>query len=94
LASFIPNSVKFWKENFFYVNESFLPFPLPLRPANHRIKDEAPSTGEYEEGLHALLVGAPTPVATYPEPLLVMSGLSQKRKYPLHRPDIVVDGEG
>ncbi|KAK1432687.1 hypothetical protein QVD17_09585 [Tagetes erecta] len=86
----IPDSRKGWKKKFFYVSEDFA--ALPRGSLGMTVKDPVPAEGSYDAHLFDLLKGNPTPIVVYPEPLLVLAGLSTIRESPRTRPAVFKDG--
>ncbi|KAK1429650.1 hypothetical protein QVD17_11864 [Tagetes erecta] len=86
----IPDSRKGWKKKFFYVSEDFA--ALPRGSLGMTVKDPVPAEGSYDAHLFNLLKENPTPIVVYPEPLLVLAGLSTIRESPRTRPAVFKDG--
>ncbi|KAI3742187.1 hypothetical protein L1987_59867 [Smallanthus sonchifolius] len=86
MALKIPNSLKNWKDHFFYVSSGFLSVQLPRRDVNTPIEDPPPDSSTYEDGLCVLLYSRPSPIVVYDEPLLVLAGVSQNWDTHLLRP--------
>ncbi|KAI3806409.1 hypothetical protein L1987_22314 [Smallanthus sonchifolius] len=92
MALKIPNSLKNWKDHFFYVSSAFLPVTLPRRDISTPIEDPSPAEGTYEDGLCTLLTSRSSSIVVFYEPVLVLAGVSQNWDTPLLRPVLVRNG--
>ncbi|KAD3068841.1 hypothetical protein E3N88_36721 [Mikania micrantha] len=92
-TSKILRSLRDWKLRFFYVSNNFLPARLPRRNIRNLIVDDAPPLRDCDVPLFRMLVENPTPAVVFPEPLLVMAGVSPLWDEPSFRPAVFEEGE-
>ncbi|KAD5508168.1 hypothetical protein E3N88_15871 [Mikania micrantha] len=92
-TSKVLQSLRDWKLRFFYVNNSFLPARLPRCDMQNPIVDDVPPLRDCDVPLFRMLVENPTPAIIFPEPLLVMAGVSPLWDEPTFRPAVFEEGE-
>ncbi|KAL8261138.1 hypothetical protein R6Q59_025187 [Mikania micrantha] len=93
-VSRILQSLRDPETSFFFVNNNFLSARLLLRNMRDPIVDDAPPLRDCDIPLFRLLVENPTPTIVFPEPVLVMAGVSPLWDEPEFRSAVMEEGEG
>ncbi|KAF5759587.1 hypothetical protein HanXRQr2_Chr16g0743051 [Helianthus annuus] len=69
LISMLVTTLGSWKDRFFWVSESVVPFKMVLRHPNVVLNELEPSMSELDEGLLRALRGCPSRLRPFPEHL-------------------------
>ncbi|KAJ0725850.1 hypothetical protein HanPI659440_Chr12g0463571 [Helianthus annuus] len=76
LISSMVTTLESWKDRFFWVSESIVPFKMVWRHPDAVLNDPEPSESELNDAFLTAIRGCPSRVRPFPEHLLVLLGVS------------------
>ncbi|KAF5820614.1 hypothetical protein HanXRQr2_Chr01g0004171 [Helianthus annuus] len=76
LISSMVTTLGSWKDRFFWVSESIVPFKMVWRHPDAVLNDPEPSESELNDAFLSAIRGCPSRVRSFPEHLLVLLGVS------------------
>ncbi|MFS7906408.1 hypothetical protein Hanom_Chr01g00058831 [Helianthus anomalus] len=76
LISSMVTTLGSWKDRFFWVSESIVPFKMVWRHPDAVLNDPEPSESELNDAFLSAIRGCPSRVRPFPEHLLVLLGVS------------------
>ena len=76
LVSSMVTTLGSWKNTFFWVSESIIPFKMVWRHPDAVLNDPEPSESELNDAFLSAIRGCPSRVRPFPEHLLVLLGVS------------------
>jgi hypothetical protein len=93
-VDYVPSSLKFWKESFFYINAGVFPFQMSFRDIKEKFRDDPPPVISYTNSVYHYLTTHITDLQEICEDALVAAGMSRRWEFPGNRPVFTVDGKG
>ncbi|MFS8017870.1 hypothetical protein Hanom_Chr15g01385521 [Helianthus anomalus] len=94
LVSSMVSCLGVWKDRFFWVSDEIIPFKLVWRHPDAVLNEPESSTLKINTRFLETLRECPSRVHTFPEPLLVLLGLSKLWGKPDRDPVLMRDGQG
>ncbi|MFS7905564.1 hypothetical protein Hanom_Chr01g00049161 [Helianthus anomalus] len=82
-----------WKDRFFWVSESIVPFKMIWRHPNVVLNELEPSDSELDSWFLKSIRACPSRLHPFPEPLLVLMGISMLWDKPNQDPVLMRDGQ-
>ncbi|KAM0046882.1 hypothetical protein Hdeb2414_s0009g00321791 [Helianthus debilis subsp. tardiflorus] len=82
-----------WKDRFFWVSESIIPFKMIWRHPNAVFNELKPSDSELDSWFLKSIRACPSRLRPFPEPLLVLMGISKLWDKPDPDPVLMRDGQ-
>ncbi|KAJ0692402.1 hypothetical protein HanPI659440_Chr15g0585531 [Helianthus annuus] len=83
-----------WKDHFFWVSESIVPFKMVWRHPDAILNELEPSDSELDSWFLKSIKACPSRLCPFPEPLLVLTGISKLWDKPDRDPVLMRDGQG
>ncbi|KAJ0683385.1 hypothetical protein HanPI659440_Chr16g0657731 [Helianthus annuus] len=93
LISSLVSTLGSWKEQFFWVSESVVPFKMVWRHPDAVLNELDPSESELNEGMLKALRACPSQLRPFPEHLLVFTGVSVLWDRPNRDPSFTRGGQ-
>ncbi|KAJ0681622.1 hypothetical protein HanPI659440_Chr16g0638111 [Helianthus annuus] len=94
LVSSMVSSLSVWKDRYFWFSNEIVPFRLIWRHPDAVLNEPEPSALEINNRFLKTLRECPSRLRPYPEPLLVLLGLSKLWEKPDRDPLLMRDGQG
>jgi hypothetical protein len=85
-VDYVPSSLKYWKESFFYINAGIFPFQMSFRDIREKFKDDPPPPIAYTNSAYHHLTKHITNLQDIPEDALAAAGMSRKWEFTGFRP--------
>ncbi|KAF5797625.1 hypothetical protein HanRHA438_Chr07g0293401 [Helianthus annuus] len=94
LVSSMVSSLGVWKDRFFWVSDEIVPFKMVWRHPDAFLNEPKPSALEINTHFLETIRECPSRVCPFPDPLLVMLGISKLWDRPDRDPVLMRDGQG